>query len=117
MPAAFGTLGFMAAEWIPGKVGTFAASTWPRLGVKAGVAFAGSMVLGRFIGRKNGVFFAVGAGISLLSDILRTFILTTPALAVSGYGAFPYQMGAYPGEMSGMDDGFGAYPYGGGYPM
>lgn len=121
MPAAFGTAGFMAAEYLPSKFTMLGTSNYARLGLKAGVLFGGAMVLSRFIGRKNGVFFAVGAGISLVTDIVRTFILGTSAVA--GVGAFPYQIsgyGAYPGEMRGYDgvDGFGAYPYqGSGYPM
>jgi hypothetical protein len=113
MPAAVGTGGFMAAEWLPTKIGMV--STWPRLGVKAGIAFGGTMVLGRFLGRSNGIYFAVGAGISLVSDILRTFIFKT-TVAAAGVGAFPYQMGAYPSEFRGYE-GFEAYPYEQSYPM
>jgi len=103
MPAAFGTAGYMASERLPSMVGML--DTYPRLGVKAAVALAGPMVLGRFLGQSNATYFAVGAGINLLQDVLNTFVFKT---GVAGLQAFPYEgmstetpeYGAFPGAES-----------------
>ena len=108
MPAAIGTLGFLATQMIPSKIGM---DTTPltRFGVKAAVLFGGSMAVGRFMGRRNSIFFAVGSGINLLTDILKTYVFTGGQL-----GAFPYQegtaYGAFPQYFQG-DVGEAASPY------
>ena len=96
MPAAIGTLGFVATQMVPSKIG-MDANPLTRFGVKAAVLFGGSMAVGRFMGKKNSVFFAVGSGINLLTDILKTYVFTGGQL-----GAFPYQ--------EGMQTAYGAFP-------
>ncbi len=93
MPALAGTGGFFAADYIPAAIG-MSASPMTRIGVKAGVAFGGSMVVSKFMGAKNGYAFAIGAGINMLNDVMRTYIFKTGVTA--GFGAFA------PRKVSGM---------------
>lgn len=85
MPALAGTGGFFAADYIPAAIG-MSASPLTRIGIKAGVAFGGGMVVSKFMGSKSGSAFAIGAGINMLNDVLRTYIFKTATTA--GFGAF-----------------------------
>ncbi len=107
MPLAVGTGGYLAANYVPNKLGM--TSTFPRLGVKAGVGFGGGMLISKFLGKQSGTIFMIGAGINLFQDILNTFIFKT---TVSGLGAYPYYYNAP--EVSGMEGGYegvDAYAY------
>lgn len=86
VPALAGTGGFFAADYIPAAIG-MTASPMTRIGVKAGVAFGGGMVISRFMGSKVGTAFAIGAGINLMNDVLRTYIFKN-TIATTGFGAF-----------------------------
>jgi hypothetical protein len=85
MPALAGTGGFFVADYIPVAIG-MSASPLTRIGVKAGVAFGGGMLVTKFMGNKSGTAFAIGAGINLINDVLRTYVFKTAATA--GLGAF-----------------------------
>ncbi len=85
MPALAGTGGFFAADYIPAAIG-MTASPLTRIGIKAGVAFGGGMLVSKFMGSKNGSAFAIGAGINVLNDVLRTYVFKTTVTA--GLGAF-----------------------------
>jgi len=85
MPALSGAGGFFAADYIPAAIG-MSASPLTRIGIKAGVAFGGGMVISKFMGTKSGTSFAIGAGINVINDIMRTYIFKTAATA--GLGAF-----------------------------
>ncbi len=85
MPAIAGTGGYFAADYIPAVIG-MSASPLTRIGVKAGVAFGGGMLVSKFMGNKSGTAFAIGAGINVLNDVLRTYVFG--GTAVSGLGAF-----------------------------
>jgi len=85
MPAIAGTGGYFAADYIPAAIG-MSASPLTRIGVKAGVAFGGGMLVSKFIGSKNGTAFAIGAGINVINDVLRTYVFG--GTAITGMGAF-----------------------------
>lgn len=85
MPIAVGTGGYFVSDYIPAAIG-MSASPMTRIGVKMGIAFGGSMVLSKFLGAKNGVAFAMGAGINAVNDILRTYVFKT--VTAAGIGAF-----------------------------
>jgi len=85
MPAIAGTAGFFVADYIPTAIG-MSASPLTRIGIKAGVAFGGSILASKFMGSKAGYGFAIGAGINVLNDVLRTYVLG--GTAITGLGAF-----------------------------
>jgi hypothetical protein len=85
MPALAGTGGFFAADYIPAAIG-MSASPLTRIGIKAGVAFGGGMLITKFMGSKSGTAFALGAGINLINDALKTYVFKTGVTA--GFGAF-----------------------------
>jgi len=85
MPAIAGMGGFFAADYVPAAIG-MSASPLTRIGIKAGVAFGGGMLVSKFMGSKSGMFFSVGAGINALNDVLRTYVFGGTAL--TGLGAF-----------------------------
>lgn len=85
VPAIAGTGGFFAADYIPNAIG-MSASPLTRIGIKAGVAFGGGMLVSKFAGSKVGAAFAIGAGINVVNDVLRTYIFKTTTVA--GLGAF-----------------------------
>lgn len=114
MPAAFGFGGYFAADWLPSKIGM--TTDLPRLGVKAATAFGGAMILGRFLGKSNATYFAVGAGINLVNDIVRTYILKTAVTPAAGLSAFPSEFTGVEG-VDAFPDEFGAYPYEDNYPQ
>lgn len=84
-PILAGTGGYFAADYIPAMIG-MAASPLTRIGIKAGVVFAGGMVAGKMFGKAAGLFAAVGAGLNLTNDVLRTYVFKTSTTA--GMGAF-----------------------------
>lgn len=84
VPAIAGTGGFFAADYIPNVIG-MSASPLTRIGIKAGIAFGGGMVVSKFAGSKIGAAFAIGAGINVVNDVLRTYVFKT---TVAGLGAF-----------------------------
>ncbi len=94
MPAIAGTGGFFAADYIPAAIG-MSDSPLTRIGIKVGIAYGGSMVVSKFMGAKSGYAFAIGAGINMFNDILKTYIFKTGT--VTGFGAF-----APRGRVSGM---------------
>ena len=100
MPAIAGTGGFFAADYIPAAIG-MSASPLTRIGIKAGVAFGGGMLVSKFMGSKNGMFFSVGAGINILNDVLRTYVLGG-ASAITGLGAFAPRSQLRSGGMGAM---------------
>jgi hypothetical protein len=85
MPAAMGTGGYFAADYIPIAIGM---STTPmyRIGIKAALAVGGSMLLSRFLGGRNAAYFSLGVGINVLNDVLKTYVFKTTTTA--GLGAF-----------------------------
>ncbi len=85
MPAIAATGGFFAADYIPTAIG-MSASPLTRIGIKAGVAFGGGMLVSKFMGSKSGMFFSVGAGLNVINDVLRTYVFG--GTAVTGLGAF-----------------------------
>jgi hypothetical protein len=85
VPAIAGTGGFFVADYVPTAIG-MSASPLTRIGIKAGVAFGGGMLASKFLGSKVGVAFAIGAGINMFNDVLRTYVLKTGVTA--GLGAF-----------------------------
>ena len=122
MPVAIGTAGFLVTEQAPGWANM--TEQWPRLGVKAAVGVGGSMIIGKFLGRSNGMIWLIGAGINIATELVRTYVLKT---AVAGMGAFPYEMSNYEQEKDqgeeyqaamSRDFTFGEdYPSEGGYPF
>jgi len=85
MPAVAATGGFFAADYIPAAIG-MSTSPLTRIGIKTGIAFGGGMVVSKFMGSKNGMFFAVGAALNVLNDVMRTYIFG--GTAITGLGAF-----------------------------
>jgi hypothetical protein len=85
MPAAIGAGGYFAADYIPIAIG-MAATPMTRIGIKAGIAIGGGMLLSRFLGARNATAFSLGVGINVLNDVLRTYVFKTTATA--GLGAF-----------------------------
>jgi hypothetical protein len=88
MPIAVGAGGYFVSDYIPAAIG-MSTSPMTRIGIKMGIAFGGGMVLSKFLGAKNGVAFALGAGINAVNDVLRTYVFkTTVAATTAGLGAF-----------------------------
>lgn len=101
VPVIAGTGGYFAADYIPATIG-MSASPLTRIGIKAGVAFGGGILVSKFMGSRSGTAFAIGAGINVINDVLRTYVFSgtaaaglgafvTPRLRMSGMGAMsPY---------------------------
>jgi len=122
MPAGLALGGFIAASKIPQIVG-MATPGITKLGVKAGIAYGGGMLISRFLGKTNGAMFALGASIDFLVEILNTYLFTTTPLSISGVGAFPSaheRRGYVPlseiGDVGDLNN-IEAYPTGEGYQM
>ena len=103
-------------------------NVWMQHGAKAATALLGGPIVGRFAGSDHGLVWTVVGISSLVQDLVRQFMPgVIPGLAAEypGYydstsiSAFPEDMGAFPGEMSGgypeevgyADMGESAYPY------
>ncbi len=99
MPAISGLGGYFAADYIPAAIG-MSASPMTRIGIKAGVAFGGGMLVSKFMGSKSGMFFSVGAGINVLNDVLRTYVFG--GTAITGFGAFAPRIGRRTAGMGAM---------------
>jgi hypothetical protein len=61
-------------------------SDYSRLGVKAAVGVAGSMAIGKFLGKSNGTVWLLVSAVNLFQDILKTYVFRS---AMAGLGAFP----------------------------
>lgn len=85
MPALVGTGGYFAADYIPAAIG-MSGSPITRIGVKAGIAFGGGMLVSKFLGAKSGTAFALGVGINIINDALKTYIFK--GVGTAGMGAF-----------------------------
>lgn len=106
VPAIAGTGGFFAADYIPAAIG-MSASPLTRIGIKAGVAFGGGMLISKFAGSKIGAAFAIGAGINVVNDVLRTYVFKTATTA--GIGAFVRP--SLRGGMGAMTSPYSRSPY------
>ena len=102
-PAIVGAAGYLVAERVPAMVG-FPVG-WAKTGVQAGVAVAGSMLLKRFLGKRDAIIFAIGSSIVIAKDLIEQYILSAiPGGAVSGVDAYtseyegPEGVGAYTSE-------------------
>lgn len=98
MPVVAGTGGFLAADYIPAAIG-MSTSPLTRIGIKAGIALGGGMVVSKFMGSRGGYAFAIGAGINAFNDVVRTYVFKTGVTA--GLGAFaPHRRVSGMGAMS-----------------
>jgi len=117
VPIAVGTAAFVLTDRVPAMVGVTA--TWQKYGAKAAVGVGGSMLVGKFLGRTQGIVWLLGSGINIATDLVKQFLLPRVSAPVAGYGAFPY---AYDyGEPRGIGyEGYQAFPdemAAGGYPF
>ena len=116
MPLIVGLAAKMATERLPGMLNMQTKMT--QYAVQAGVAVAGGIFLKKPLGSTNAAIWVIMSGVTILTDVLNTYVFQTMAPAITttaGFGATPiYQApgavelggtGAYPEEL-------GAFPYG-----
>lgn len=103
--AVTGIASGVATSLVPGYLNL--SNQWMNYGVKAGVALFGGQMVGKFVGKDHGLIWTV-AGLSILvKDLVQQYLPgVIPGLGYTypsyyeapSVGAYPQEMGAFPGE-------------------
>ena len=101
--AATGIASGVVTDLVPGYLNL--SNQWMNYGVKAGVAIFGGQMVGKFAGQNHGLVWTVVGISSVVKDIVRMYM---PGVIPGLSGSYPSyygatSIGAYPGEVGGMD--------------